>query len=283
MKNAGWMLLTGAVVGLAAPARADRAGDALLQKCVDAETKAQAIDANFTHQFKENGVLRTQTGTLRLKKPNLAHIVVVSAKKETTGNVIINSDGKNFTTYSQSDNDYSQEPSDMAGGNVGRNNIIETALFFNPDLLNRWRSLANGVKVVGAVSVGNTTCQVLRFDGIPDLTLKLYIGPDGLLRGANKVFKGDRDETHLVDVKATVKLTPAAFRWQPPHGAKTVQEVAASIAQQATAAPERAVSLLPAGRKAPDFTLTQYNGGSMSLSSVIKSHKAVLLNFWSYF
>jgi outer membrane lipoprotein-sorting protein len=276
-------LVIGSMALFSLPALADRAGETLLQKCVDAETKARSLEGKFTHQFKENGNLRTQTGDLALHKPNMAHIVVVSAKKETTGNVIINSDGKNFVTYSQSDNDYSEEPTDMAGGNVGRNNILETAVFFNPDLLNRWRSLATGVKVAGAVSVGGINCQVLRFDGIQDLTLKLYIGPDGLIRGATKVFKGDKDETHLVNLKSNQTITPTAFRWQPPRGSKTVQEVAASMVAPAAGGAANAVSLLPAGRKAPDFTLKLANGGSLDLASVIRSHKAIVLNFWSYF
>jgi len=276
-------LLIGCLTVTPMAARADKAGEALLLKCFDAETRARAIDAKFTHQFKDNGAVRTQTGTLRLKKPNFAHIVVVSAKKETTGSVIINSDGKDFVTYSRSDNDYAREAADMGGGNIARNNVLETAIFFNPDMLNRLRSLASGVKVAGQVSVGTTSCKVLRFDGIPNVALKLYIGPDGLVCGAFKVFNGDKDETHLIDQKSNASLPPTDFRWQPPRGAKTVQEVAASMAQQAGSAPQEAVSLLPAGRKAPDFTLTQYNGGSLTLSSVIKSHKAVLLNFWSYF
>ncbi len=278
------LLLMGPLVLAALPTRADKAGEALLQKCLDAETKAQSIDAKFTHQFKENGMVRIQSGTLQLKKPNLAHIVVVSAKKETAGNVIINSDGKNFVTYSQSDNDYAREAADMGGGNIARNNILETALFFNPDMLNRLRSLAIGVKVAGQVSVGNVLCQVLRFDGIPRVALKLDIGPDGLVRGTTKVFNGDNDETHLTDLKSNAALRQTAFRWQPPRGARTVQEVAASIAQQTTGSETaQAVSLLPVGRRAPSFSLEQYRGGNLTLASEIRAHRAIVLNFWSYF
>jgi outer membrane lipoprotein-sorting protein len=264
-------------------ARADKTGEAWLQKCLDAETRAGSISAQFTHEFKENGQLRTQTGTIEIKKPNFAHIVVVAAKKETTGNVVINSDGKNFITYSQSDNDYALEAADVGGGNIARNNILETAIFFNPDMLNRLRSLASGVKVVSEVSVGNAPCKVLRFDGIQGITLKLYIGADGLIRGTLKKFNGDTDETHLVGLKSNADLAPVAFRWQPPRSAKTVQQVAASMAQQANSVPQQAISLLPVGRKAPDFTLPRCDGGSLTLSSVITSHKAILLNFWSYF
>jgi outer membrane lipoprotein-sorting protein len=261
--------------------RADQAGEALLQRCVEAEGAAQTLDARFTHQFMENGVLRTQTGTLRLRKPNLAHIVVVSGKQESTGNVIIHSDGSRFVTYSSSDNDYATEPSDMAGGNVARNNILETAIFFNPDQLNRIRAAATGVRVHGAVTVGGVACRVLEFAGIPNVTLRLYIGPDSLLRGAYKIFKGDRDETHLTGLKRPVELTRAAFRWSPPHGAKSVQEVEASMAAQAGG--QQAVSLLPAGRAAPEFTLASATGGSVSLPAALKGHKALILNFWSYF
>ena len=124
-------------------AHADKAGDALLQKCFEAETNATTLEADFTHQHKENGQTRVQTGMLQLKKPNLAHIVVNSSKGQGS-NVVINSDGQKFVTYTYADNAYATEIADIAGSNVARNNINETKIFFFPDYLNRLRFGAAG-------------------------------------------------------------------------------------------------------------------------------------------
>ena len=133
---------------------ADKAGEALLQKCFDAETKATTLEASFTHQFKENGEMRTQTGTLQLKKPNLAHIVVNSSKGQGS-NIVLNSDGKSFVTYTYADNAYSTVVPDLTGSNVARNNINETKIFFFPDYLNRLRFASTGARIAGEVTVGN--------------------------------------------------------------------------------------------------------------------------------
>ena len=264
-------------------AHADKAGDALLQKCFEAETNATTLEANFTHQRKESGQTRVQTGTLQLKKPNLAHIVVNSSKGQGS-NIVINSDGRQFVTYTYADNAYATEIADMAGSNVARNNINETKIFFFPDYLNRLRFAASGTRITGVVTVGNVSCKALELTGLPQ-KVKLYIGSDGLLRGTLIEGNGVRDETHLTNMKAGKALIPTAFSWNPPHGAKTVQQVMASEAASEAAAAQgrQAVSLLAVGKPAPDFTLALAAGGSLTLSAELKKNKATLLNFWSYF
>lgn len=268
---------------LAAVSYADKAGDALLQKCFEATTNASTLQASFTHQHKEKGQTRTQTGTLLLQKPNRAHIVVNSRKGQGS-NVVINSDGSKFVTYTYADNAFAQEAADPTGGNVARNNINETKIFFFPDYLNRLRSMASGARIVGAVSVGNMTCKTLEVTGLPQ-KLKLYVGSDGIIRGMLVEGADFRDETHLTEVKIGASVGQTAFNWKPPKGAKTVAEVAASEAaqEQAAAQGRQAVSLLPVGKIAPDFTLPLATGGSMRLSQELKKNKVTLLNFWALF
>lgn len=267
--------------GMITPCRADKFGEALLQECIAAEMRTQGIKAHFTHQFSQRGELRVQTGTLLLKKPNLAHILVVSDRQEKASRVVIHSDGRRFVTYSSADNVFSEESADPSGGNVARNNLFETYLFFDPDQLNRIRESFTGVRTAGRITVGGTNCRILQFQGNPDLTLKLYIGPEGLLRGAAKVYRGERDETHLTQLRQDAGLTQALLRWKPPQGAKTAEQVQASMAAQAQG--QQAASLLPIGRKAPVFTLPTANGGRISLAQAVSNHRALLLNFWSYF
>ncbi|HZO90137.1 MAG TPA: DUF2092 domain-containing protein [Chthonomonadaceae bacterium] len=120
-------------------AQADKAGDALLQKCVAAESRARTLQAHIILQVKEGGqVIKTAQGTLRLKKPNLAHIALSSSAADM--NTIIPSDGKTLTTYRRSEKTYATEAADATGGNVGRTISIEGAVFFNPDMLNQLRA-----------------------------------------------------------------------------------------------------------------------------------------------
>ena len=262
---------------------ADKAGDTLLQKCFEATTKASTLQATFTHQRRENGQTQTQTGTLLLQKPNRAHIVVNSRKGQGS-NILINSDGRKFITYTYSENAYSEEPSDQTGGNVARNNINETKIFFYPDYLNRLRSMASGARISGAVSVGSATCKTLEMTGLPQ-KLKLYVGGDGIIRGMLVEGKDFRDETHLTEVKVGASLAQTAFNWQAPKGAKTVAQVAASEAaqEQAAAQGRQAISLLRVGKTAPDFTLPMATGGDLTLSQELKKNKVTLVNFWALF
>jgi thiol-disulfide isomerase/thioredoxin len=266
-----------------AVSRADKAGDALLQKCFEAETNAATLEADFTHQRKENGQTRVQTGTLQLKKPNLAHIVVNSSKGQGS-NIVINSDGRQFVTYTYADNAYANEIADIAGSNVARNNINETKIFFFPDYLNRLRFAATGARITGAVTVGSVACKSLELTGLPQ-KVKLYVGSDGLLRGTLIEGSGLRDETHLTNVKAGKPLVQTAFHWNPPRGAKTVQQVVASEAASEAAAAQgkQAVSLLAVGKTVPDFTLPLATGGKVTLSTELKKNRVTLLNFWACF
>lgn len=249
------LLIILAALMLPSVVQADKAGDALLQKCFEATTNASTLQAAFTHQHKENGQAQTQTGTLLLQKPNRAHIVVNSRKGQGS-NVVINSDGSKFVTYTYAENAYAQEASDPTGGNVARNNINETKIFFYPDYLNRLRSAASGARISGALSVGSATCKVLELTGLPQ-KLKLYVGSDGIIRGMLVEGRDFRDETHLTDVKVGASVAQTAFNWKAPKGAKTVAEVAASEAaqEQAAAQGRQAVSLLSVGKTVPDFTL----------------------------
>ena len=255
----------------------------LLQQCFEATTKASTLQAAFTHRHREDGQTQTQVGTLLLQKPNKAHIIV-NSRKEQGRDVVINSDGSKFVTYTYAKNAFAQEPSDASGGNVARNNINETKIFFFPDYLNRLRSLASGARITGGISVGNTTCKILTLAGLPQ-RLKLYVGGDGIIRGMLVEGAGFSDETHLKDVKVNAPSAQTAFNWKPPKSAKNVAQVAASEAaqEQAAALGMQAVSLLPVGSIAPDFTLPLATGGKVTLSQELSQNRVTLLSFWALF
>lgn len=279
----GTLLAAASIGWLAAfafPARADTAGERLLQRCERAEQECRGFTARFTHQFDDGTRIQVQAGALDLEKPNLAHIVVDNPDHHVEA-VVINSDGRTFVTYSAEDDDYHAEAADLAGGNVARNNVLETSIFFDPDLLARYRYLARSVRVGARVTVGRTACRELVFQGIPNVDMALYIGPDGLLRGVRKRFRGLLDETHITDLRVWPEIPRQAFAWTPPKGARTAEQVAASMALQQPG--QAGSSMLRAGTSAPPFTLKLADGREVTLSAALRGKRALILNFWSCF
>lgn len=278
-------LLAGVLMAGTAAASADRAGEALLQKCVAAEGHAKSLEANFTMVRKIGSGAQTSvlSGTLKLKRPNFAQLVMTGARGES--NVTILSDGKTLITYFRSDNEFLSEPADPYGGNVARISSVEAAAFFNPDVLNQYRAAGTGIKLAGTVSVGSAPCKVLQLVGGQNgLSVRFYVGPDGLLHGTRTVLsQGGQTlelETRLTNVHPNAAFARMAFAWNPPKGVKPYHETmaTANVGSSATQS-----SLLAVGRRAPDFQLPLVSGGTVSLLSAVKANKATLLNFWSYF
>jgi len=246
--------------------------------------RARTLQADFVTTKKTNGQAEVIRGTLKLKRPNLAQIVMNGTGG--TNNVTTLSDGRTLITYMRSDNEYLKEAADIGGGNVARGGLLEAMVFFNPDTLNQFRATGTGVKVTGSIAIGGAACRVLQITGSrKGSAYKIFVGPDHLLRGTSTAMSAGgqsmRFESRLTNVKANVALPAAAFAWNPPKGAKPYQPTTAGAGSGDSA--DEASSLLPVGRAAPDFTLPQYGGGKVSLAAVARSHRATLLNFWSLF
>jgi outer membrane lipoprotein-sorting protein len=266
-----------------AGARADAAGEALLQKCVGAEGRIQTLQADFVTTKKTNGQAETIRGTLKLKKPNLAQIVMNGTGGQ--NNITTLSDGKTLVTYMRSDNEYLTEAADMSGGNIARGTILEAMVFFNADTLNQFRSTGTAVKIAGSQNVGDMACRVLQITGSQKgYSYRIFVGPDNLLRGTSTTMSAGGQsasfESRLTNVKTDAALPQTAFAWTPPKGAKPFQ---AEVKANPTAGGDDADDLLAVGKAAPNFELPLYNGGKVNLASVYKANRATLLNFWSYF
>ncbi len=69
------------------------------------------------------------------------------------------------------------------------------------------------------------------------------------------------------DLRLDAPLTPRAFAWKPPAGAKKLDYTA---------------DLLKVGSPAPAFTLKTPEGAGVSLASTVGKNKATLVAFWFY-
>jgi peroxiredoxin/outer membrane lipoprotein-sorting protein len=277
-------LLLSGLAAAPAVARADAAGNALLQQCIDMETKTRSLQADFTIQTKQGGRAVTTRGSLKLQKPNLARMTVFGGPDG--DEVTYASDGKKFFTYIRADNEFKSEAADPSGGNVGRKACLEATTFFYPDTLNQLSSQGTGVKITGNATIGGVVCKELKVTGgAPGSSLKLFIGPDHLLYGISRSF-GSEEGTSAMDSRLTnlktSALPTAAFAWTLPKGAKPFQERVANTGPSSGTSPEES-ALLKVGSIAPDFQLPQTDGSKVSLLATAKAHKVIVLNFWSYF
>lgn len=273
----------GTITGRAA--RADKAGEALLDRCISAETKAALIQADYSSEIVRGRQTVRVKGHFVLKKPNLAHIVYsgLGGDKDET----VHSDGRKLLHYMASEKQYTRETPDMSGGNVVRMaNSLEAMVFFQPDMLNQFRGLGSGLKIVGTMVIGGVSCQALQATVRDGNTYKVYIGPDNLLHGITQLM-GKGEARQVLESRLTGVRTDAgasvtgALAWTPPPKAKLVEQITLQAASGGSGASPSA-ELLAVGSVAPAFELPTVTGAKMSLASLLKPTKVVLLNFWDY-
>ena len=121
-------------------------------------------------------------------------------------------------------------------------------------------------------------------DDDPLYTSRLYIGEDGFPRkivssaegGEGSVAMAVNKEEVVTEIREMGKADPADYAYAPPEGAdcKPVD-------------PDHGLASgkyadLPAGTKAPDFTLKTAMGETITLSELAARNKAVLMIFWGY-
>lgn len=265
-------------------ARADKAGDALLDRCIQAETKTPVLRADYSSEIVRGRQTVKIKGHFVLKKPNLAHIVYsgIGGDKDET----VHSDGRRLLHYMESEKQYTREAPDLSGGNVVRMaSSLEAMVFFNPDLLNQFRGLGSGLKIVGTVTIGGVSCQALQATVRDGNIYKIYIGPDNLLHGITQIIgKGDTREvleSRLTGVRTDAASATSALVWNPPSRAKLVEQITLQAASGGSGASPGA-ELLAIGSVAPAFTLSAVTGEKMSLAALTKPTKVVLVNFWDY-
>jgi len=276
-------MLVGASMVWPLGARADKVGDALLEKCFDAEAKLKSIQASFTLRQEMGAQTRSLHGTMKLQKPNRALITLQGSQASDSRTLA--SDGRQFTTYFSADNEFQREAADPSGGNIGRVASTEVTVFFNPDVVNQIRAQGTGIKVTGTTTIGGVTCKELRITGSAGNSVyKLYIGPDMLLRGVTLAYDTPSGRTamdsRLTEVKPNAPIPPPAFAFALPKGAKPYQERVADNSPSSGTDPTES-GLLPIGVSAPDFQLPRPEGGKLTFSTVYRAHKVTLLCFWN--
>ena len=261
-------------------ARADTAADAMLDKCIDAERKAASLEADFTLQGSD---IRSVKGHFALRKPNWGHIELT--RDGTSGTVITHSDARKLQIYSSTDNQFSEEPVDVSGGNITRDcELLEAAAFFNPDLLDRMR-YGHTARLIATATLSGVPCRVVQVMGNAGSIWKVFIGPDNLLRGySQKAVRGDlviTRESRVTRVKVNAAVPAQLASYHMPKGAKSVQEVMASRNTPSSGTGSEEQGLLPVGKAAPVFTLAELNGAQVSLNSACSRGKVTLVNFWN--
>ncbi len=265
-------------------ARADKAGEALLDHCIQVEAKTQVMRADYSSEIVRGHQTVKVKGHLLLKKPNVVHIITSGSGGEK--DEILHSDGKRLLHYVESEKQYTREQPDPSGGNVVRMaSSLEAMVFFNPDMLNQFRGLGTGLKIVGKVTIGGVSCQALQATVRDGNIYKVYIGPDSLLHGITQIIgKGDSQqilESRLTGVKTDTLNLATALNWTPPTKAKLVEQITMK-AESGGSGASPASELLAIGSLAPAFELPTVAGEKVSLASLTKPNKVVLVNFWDY-
>jgi outer membrane lipoprotein-sorting protein len=259
-----------AVLG-AAPCRADARADALL-KAVTATTRAtQTLRADLSVSQSSLGVTQKLAGTLRLKKPNLARIVLTEPD-----NATIASDGKTLWILMTADNQYRKMDVDAKGNDLDFIGSVLISQFFDPQSLGSFGRLSYArSQYVGQETVGKQTFQVVELTSQKPVAykIKLYISAQKRVLRLVADYTQDREAHHLVaslaNVKTDTPLPTASFAYTPPKSAQFVADTDQS-------------SLLAVGTQAPKFSLPTPTGSTITLAELLKGKKAVLVNFWFY-
>jgi len=264
--------------------RADAAGEALLQKCVDAETKLRSLQASFSVREEAGAAARSLRGVMKLQRPNRALISIEGGQPADARTLA--SDGRRFIIYHSADNEFERQAADPSGGNVGRAASLEATVFFNPDVLNQLRAAGTGAKIAGVKTVGGTACRELRVAGLPPhTTLSFFVGPDNLLHGMSRSSDSQMGlqvtQSSLSDLKPNASFAPTLFAFALPKGAKPYQERETPAPGPTSGTDSSDSGLLPVGSAAPDFQLPQPDGGRLTFSAVYRAHRATLLCFWN--
>jgi outer membrane lipoprotein-sorting protein len=277
----GW--LGGIALVLAAttlPARADEKAEALLKQTRAATAKLRTLRADVEFTMKSRFGSSTSTGTVALKRPNLARF-------EMTGNpsLLVVADGKNLFQVLPGRKEYQKTKLAADGSNMRIPFGESVTGFFYPDTIGRgWSGTSS--RYIGKEWLDGDGCEVIEVD------IRFPEGVPGPKKLTSRYFISDRDHlihqtvTTVVDEEGTttnvsrlknaqtdVRIDDATFRWTPPATAQLVVPPTPADFEK---------KLVPMGKPAPDFNLPMPQGGQLSLSDARKGKKATLVNFWFY-
>ena len=263
--------------GLAA--RADRAAEAALDRCMWAEARLTSLRANYLRETHAGGKVTVLWGDVSLRRPNGALVRIQAAAREDV--VTYRSDALNFVTYYAARNEYYSQVSDREGKNVQAAGCMEAAVFFDPQILKTYRSQGNAVTIGPAVTVGGERCTQLVIPGAsPGAAFRLYVGRDALLRGVKSELGGGLSiESQITAVRANAQISASIFAWRPPQGARPAL---GSVCRFSLSATPLDPALTRVGQAAPNFPISAAGPEVKGLLGLLRQHTAVVLTFWGF-
>lgn len=241
----------------------------VLQDVRQAYGKVQSLKA--TVQVKAGG--QVMVSTVQFLRPGQ---FVVETKQD--GNPVQSyiSDGKTYTTYNPAQKNYTQQEVPAETPLLGRHLTfagfagIALEPKFGEMLEDYCQTTFEKAQAKGSQKVGDVPCRVVELAGKKG-TMTLFLGTkDGLVyRMVYKMSDGNSYEEQVTSLQVNPNIARTTFAFKPPAGATKVEPKKRET--------EETPSLQ--GQEAPNFTLTDLEGNSVTLSDL--KGKVVFLEFWA--
>ena len=294
------VLVTGGGLFAQAPKRPDpesRVIDpkaiAVLEAMDAAFAQAQGLSASYTKEATSPSGRKMpgEVVTLTLGRPNVYRLEFASGQRiVSNGKSRFNVSGTRCTMSDVAPNNDTREidtfnPIYWSFYDLGQWQIRSAML---GHWVTKWRLADPGTRTVrylgkeGSDDVIEWTYTISynRPDDDPVYTTKLTIGSDHFPRriesasSSKDEYLGQRVVETITNIKALPKPALSEFAFQTPSGCAAYDQEASYVTG--------AYADLPIGSKAPDFTLKSARGEAITLSTFLKKHKVVLMNYWGY-
>ena len=165
------------------------------------------------------------TGTLSLKRPNLARIEILGS--EGLGRFDVISNGSDLFVYFPDENQFSRMPPGPDGRHISAFVVEQVQHFFDPSTLFRLEPDASVVLEQRTLE-DNAGHRVLRvINARTGRAVRYFISPiDGLVHRVSygsSATTAAEDFVQLKNVRTAEDVPDTAFAWAPPKGATTLQ------------------------------------------------------------
>lgn len=262
---------------------ADEKADRLLKDAEKTISSVQSLNVEITGSLRDQRPDRTPltlfTGTIRLKRPNLARIEFQQVTQKADGTVtgkrsgLIAADGTSVWVYDPQKNEYRKQQVSPTGDNIPVSGTLIDApayMFFHSLLIHTDSPPIDR----GNEKWQGKTYRVIEFQEAaanpaetPQIRQRLYFGPDNRIHHfVNEQLQGKYVAEWTLTYRPTDSAPNAAtFAYAPPTGAKEYKEP-----------PPR---MLATGTDAPDLKVEDRDGKPIKLSDM--RGKVLVLDFWT--
>jgi len=208
--------------GHSSPRRESNHGTALIDTARQATAAMRSLEAEFEGRLGEDRF----TGTLAVKRPNLARVEIASAGG--LGRIFVNSDGKDMFVYFPGDSQYARSPALSDGRNIDAFIVDHVRYFFEPATIaappKGGRVTAEGTRMLDGLE-GELFSIAAPSGGTAPLSL--FISRDGVVRRvARGAAADDLDRAAsweaLKNVRAGSDIAADRFQWQLPSEASAL-------------------------------------------------------------